>query len=157
MLVDRKFNMTWQCVSEAQEASLILGCIKRTMAIRSRGVILPLYSILMRSYLEQSVRFWVFQHKNNTDPLDRVQGSATKTVSGLEHLFYANRLGVVIIQTGEDQSLRKKFIAALQYLKGAYKKSREGLLQEHVEIGQEVMHIAGLHIHILSSVPCNLR
>ncbi|RMB93966.1 hypothetical protein DUI87_29551 [Hirundo rustica rustica] len=44
VFVDKKLNMTWQCVFEVQKANCILGCIKRSVTSRSREMILPLYS-----------------------------------------------------------------------------------------------------------------
>ncbi|GAB0193032.1 hypothetical protein GRJ2_001768500 [Grus japonensis] len=89
LLVDEKLN--WQCALAAQKANHILDCIKRSVTSRSREVILPLYSALMRPHLEYCIQVWGLQHKD-MDLLERVQRRATKMIRGLEHLSYEDRL-----------------------------------------------------------------
>jgi len=91
MLVDEKINMTRQChavsaCSSEGQPYPVLACIKINLSNRSREVVLPLCSTLVRSHLEYCIQLCSPHHRKDMDQLEQAQGRATKMIRRLEHL-----------------------------------------------------------------------
>ena len=111
---DEKPGTSRQRALAAPKADRALGCIPSSVGSRSREGILPLCSHRVRAHLRSCVQLWGPQHGTDVDLLERVRRGDMKTIRGLEHLCYKDRLRELGLFNLEKRRLQRDLIAAFQ-------------------------------------------
>jgi len=78
VLVNAQWNMSQQCAQVAKKTSSIVAWTRNSAASRSKEVIMPLFSVLVRLLFKCCVQFWAPHYKKDMEARECVQWRITK-------------------------------------------------------------------------------
>ncbi len=96
----------------------MLGFINRNISFKTKDVILPLDTCLVRPHLEYAVQFWAPYHAKDIAKPESVQRKDTKIITFLRNKAYEERLARLNLFSLEKRRLRGKITKCFKILKG---------------------------------------
>jgi len=109
-------NLKWdkQCSKAVIKANKTIGMIKRNFSDNSKERIIPLYKSLARPRLEYCCQVWSPHYNKDIKLLEGVQPRATRLVSGMKSLCYADRLKNLGLTSFENRRIRSDLIETIR-------------------------------------------
>ena len=101
--VNNRLNSSQHCALAAKKTKHIMGCVQHSIASWSNEVILLLYYVLVRPYLDYCVQLWAPQCKKDVEVRESVQRRATNLAKGPEGMSCADgggHLGCLVWRKG---------------------------------------------------------
>jgi len=107
-------SVSLQCSTVAKKARRLTGLMLRTFDSRKRNVIVPLLKTIIRPVVEYATAVWNPCYVKDIADVKNVQRKVTKSIRGLSHLTYADRLRQLNLPTLET---RRQYFDLLECFK----------------------------------------
>ena len=98
------------------KANRLLGMIYRSIEIKSKDIIVPLYCSLVRPHLEYCIQAWRPYYVKDISKIEKVQRRALNMIEGLNGLSYHAKLQAVGLDTLEIRRIKSDMIEVFKEL-----------------------------------------
>ena len=129
VIVNKSLKNSRQAQEAVKKANRMFGMIFRNFHSRTKNIILPLYTSLVRPHLEFCNQFWNPHLKCDIELIERVQRRATRGIVELRGKPYIERLREAGLFSLERRRTRGDLIQVFKILKGMDKIRFEDLFE----------------------------
>ena len=120
VILDDKLSFNSHIQQKINKAYSMLGILKRNFKNMSIITFVMLYKSIVRSQLEYCNSVWSPYKKSDIEDIEKVQKRATKLISSIKNLNYANRLQKCNLTTLRFRRIRGDMIETFKILNGKY-------------------------------------
>jgi hypothetical protein len=108
--IDSQLKFQSHINEKIKKANSVMGCIRRTFTHLDTDIFKLLYTSHVRTHLEYANQIWYPILKKDIEAVENIQRRATKTIPGIKHLSYRERLKKLHLPTLAFRRLRGSMI-----------------------------------------------
>lgn len=120
VIIDPLLNFDTHITQQIKKARGISAMILRSITGRTRDILIPLYTAIIRPNIEYANVVWNPYKRKDIDRVERVQRQFTKKIEGLSKLSYTDRLEKIKLPSLEYRRLRGELIEVYKITHDVY-------------------------------------